>query len=330
MTHKSASLIAAALLCIAFGSPARSGASSPAPEIGGTVASASGVVERNQSILSPALGRRLVFNVYRPRQEPRADERWPVIMLLEGRPSDSDWLDQGAVYEVIDAAIDQGIIPPSLVVMPVAPFTWYVDNPDPGGAGLMARALTEDLVRALDERYPTAACRQARAVGGLSMGGYGAMRFGLDRPDLFGAAMSFSGALTPPIARQDTARLARTAGNYDGAFGDPIDRRRYNDGTVFARLRAMRDRPGPKAAMFLSIGDRDRGGLLQSLTRFHVELGRAGYETTLRIAPGAHDWETWRAQFAEALAWLGPRIDPSCGEAVANRSRSDDDGAERP
>lgn len=279
----------------------------------------SGVIERNQTIVSPALGRPLAFNVYRPLAEPPAGKRWPVILLLEGRPSESDWLDQGFVHEIIDGAVASGVIPPSLIVMPVTPFSWYVDNPDPGGAGAMARALTEDLVEGLDRRYPTAACRQARAVGGLSMGGYGAMRFGLDRPDIFSAAMSFSGAITPPIEAHETERLARADGFYDGAFGSPLDRKRFNDATIFSRLLAMRKRPGPKAATFLAIGDRDRGGLLMSLTRLHVELGRSGYDSTLRIGPGGHDWETWRAQLAEALAWLGPRLDPSCGEEVANR-----------
>lgn len=284
---------------------------------GGAWAQGAGVVERNQSAFSPALGRQLVYNVYRPADAPSEGSRWPTLYLLEGRPAESDWLDQGFVFEVVDQAVEAGLIPPTLVVMPVTPFSWYVDNPDPGGAGMMARAVTRDLTAAVDARYPTAACREGRAVGGLSMGGYGAALYGLDRPDLYVAAMSFSGAIAPPIGRFDTERERRADTFYDGAFGRPLERERFNAWTVFARLAAMRERDGPRAAFYLAAGDRDRGGLLQTLTRLHVEMLRSGYDATLRIGPGQHDWPTWRAQLADALAWLKPRLDPACGKPVA-------------
>lgn len=293
-----------------------------AQEIGsGSIGSGSigsGVIERNQSAWSSALGRQLAYNVYRPAAEPPSGARWPVIYLLEGRPSESDWLDQGFFWEIVDRAIAEGAIPPALFVIPVAPFSWYVDNPDPGGHGMMATAITRDLTAAIDKRYPTAACREARAVGGLSMGGYGATLFALTEPDAYVAGMSFAGAITPPMDRYDTTRVARADAFYDGAFGRPLDRTRFNAWNIFSQIRGKELDPGQKPALYLAAGDRDRGGLLQTLTRLHIELGRSGYDTTLRIGPGQHDWETWRNQLADALNWLGPRLDPSCGHAVAD------------
>ena len=291
-----------------------------------------GTVERNQTAYSPALGRPLVYNVYRPAEPPPPGRRWPVVYLLEGRPSESDWLDQGDVAEVTDRAVREGAIPPTLVVIPVAPFSWYVDNADPGGAGLMATALTRDLVAAIDARYPTARCREGRAVGGLSMGGYGAALFALRRPDQYLAAMSFSGAIAPEFGPAEIQRLRRAGSFYDGAFGRPLDRRRFNAWTIFATLRRAADRPGEWPAMFLAAGDRDRGGLLQTTTKLHVDLLRAGVDSTLRIGPGAHDWETWRRQLREAFDWLGPRLDPSCGSvsAEAGDGPAADPAAARP
>jgi S-formylglutathione hydrolase FrmB len=294
-------------LCLAFAAAVPAGAQG------------AGVVERNQTAFSPALGRPLAYNLYRPAEPPAEGARWPVIYLLEGRPSESDWLDQGFVYEVIDRAVADGVIPPSLVVIPVAPFSWYVDNDDPGGQGMMKTALTRDLVAAIDARFPTAACREGRAVGGLSMGGYGAVTFALADPGLYVGAMSFAGAITPPIEAGDRARLERADAFYDGAFGRPLERGRFNAWNPFVLLRSLPRKPGPKPAIFLAIGDRDRGGLLQSLTRFHVDLLRAGVDSTLRIGPGVHDWDTWRRQLADGLDWLGPRLDPGCRRDVANR-----------
>ncbi|PZQ17972.1 MAG: hypothetical protein DI565_04425 [Ancylobacter novellus] len=281
-----------------------------------------GTIERNETIFSPALGRDVAFNVYRPPAAPPAGARWPVVYLLEGRPSTSDWLDQGYVYEVVDRAVAEGDIPPSLIVTLSAPYSWYVDNPDPGGAGAVMTALTHDVVAAIDERYPTAACREGRAIGGLSMGGYGAALYGFERPDLYVAAMSFSGAIAPPIGRAETERLDRADAFYDGAFGTPMDRRRFNENTLFAKLEPLRGLGARKPALYLAAGDRDRGGLLQSTTRLHVEALRAGLDSTLRIGPGQHDWPTWRAQLSDALGWLGPRLDPTCGRAVAGAAPS--------
>lgn len=274
-----------------------------------------GIVERHLSAASPTLDHPVVFSVYRPTLAPADGSRWPVVYLLEGRPGLSDWLDQGFVTDVIDRAISKGDIPPSLVVMAAAPFSWYVDNKD--GQGLVATALTRDLIAAVDARYPTAACREGRAVAGLSMGGYGAALFALERPETYAAGLSFAGAIAPPIAAHDKDRLARADAFYDGVFGRPLDRDRFNDNTLFAKLHEAAARPGPKPALFLAAGESDRGGLLLSTTRLHVELQRAGFETALRIGPGQHDWPTWRRQLAEGLEWLGPRLDPTCGSEVA-------------
>ncbi|MFL1875436.1 alpha/beta hydrolase [Hansschlegelia beijingensis] len=274
-----------------------------------------GVVERGQTTESPALGRPLVYNVYRPAAVPAAGRRWPTLYLLEGRPAEADWLDQGFVYEVIDQAVAEGLIPPTLVVIPVTPFSWYVDNPDPGGQGMMRTAILQDLAPAIDARYPTAACREGRAIAGVSMGGYGALLYGLERPDAFVAAASFSGAIAPPIDARDVQRLKRADAFYDGAFGRPLDRGRFNAWNLFTRVRQWPAGEEPAPAILLAAGDRDRSGLIQSTARFHAELLRAGLDSSLRIGPGAHDWPTWRAHLADALRWLGPKLRTSCEPA---------------
>jgi S-formylglutathione hydrolase FrmB len=57
------------------------------------------------------------------------------------------------------------------------------------------KAIADDLVKYVDRVFPTKAERGGRAIGGLSMGGYGALRLALGRPDLFCSANSHSGAV---------------------------------------------------------------------------------------------------------------------------------------
>ncbi|GLK77196.1 esterase [Methylopila jiangsuensis] len=276
-----------------------------------------GLVERRLLTHSEALGRDIAYSLYRPAAEPRDGETWPTLFLLEGRPSETDWLDQGDVQNILDRAIADGVIPPMLVVMPVAPHSWYVDNPDPGGQGRMKTAIARDLRSALERRFPLARCREARAVAGLSMGGYGALLFALDEPDVFGAGVSLSGAIAPPMAAEDEARAVRADRFYDRAFGAPLARERFNAWNLFGKAEALRQaRETP--AIFLAIGDRDRAGLLQSTALLHAQLARAGVDSSLRVGPGGHDWEVWKRDLAAALEWLGPRLDPGCGGEIAS------------
>jgi S-formylglutathione hydrolase FrmB len=279
---------------------------------------AGGIVERGLAAPSPALGHPIRYNLYRPAEPPPSGARWPVLYLLHGGgPGEADWLDAGRLAETMDGAIAAGKMPPTVVVMPYAGDSWYVDNHDRGGAGAMATALTRDLVDAVDAALPTADCRQGRAVAGLSTGGYGALLFAFSRPRSYGAAISLSGSIAPPIAPHMTARMRRAQRLYDGAFGTPFKPARFNAWNLFLKAPRLGLGGAPKPAVYLDAGDRDPGGIVQGATELHLALLRRGVDSTLRIVGGRHEWALWRRELAPALAWLGPRLDPTCGAPVA-------------
>lgn len=280
---------------------------------------AGGVTERGLSAPSPALGRPIRYDLYIPAAAPPEGRRWPTIYLLHGGgPGEADWLDAGALAETMDKAIASGEMPPTVVVMPAAGDSWYVDNPDAGGAGLMKTALTRDLVRAVDASLPTADCRQGRAVAGLSTGGYGALLYAFDQPRRYGAAISLSGSIAPTINVQMRDRLKKAQRLYDGAFGVPFSPARFNAQNLFPRVERLGMGSRPKPAVYLDAGDRDPGGIVQGTTELHLALLRQGVDSTLRIVGGRHEWALWRRELGPALKWLGPRLDPTCGAAVAS------------
>ncbi len=278
-----------------------------------TTASAGGIVERNLTAESKALGRPITYSLYEPAAAPPAGTRWPVVYLLHGGGgSGEDWLDLGNIAATLDAAIASGAIRPIMAVMPDGGGTsWFVDNPDPGGSGAVETALTTDLVKAIDATKATVACRTGRAVAGLSMGGYGAALFALDRPQTFSAAIVLSGAIARPIPADDAARIAKGDAFYDGAFGKPFDVGRFNALNVYPRIAAdaaLPDRP----SFWITAGDQDGAGIITGSADFHVTLRRAGYDTTLRIGPGQHDWTNWGRSILPALEWLSPRLADHC------------------
>lgn len=280
-----------------------------------TPAVSGGIVERDLKAPSPALGKPLRYSLYKPAGEPAPGTRWPVLYLLHGGgPGEADWLDAGGLASTMDKAIAEGRMPPTVVVMPYAGNSWYVDNPDPQGEGLMETAITRDLVNAIDRSLPTAACRGGRAAAGLSMGGYGALLFAFDKPHRFGFGVSLSGSLTQPIAPQMTGRLKRARTFYDGAFGTPFRVSRFNAANLFpkaSRLALLREKP----KIYINAGDRDPGGIVQGSTELHLALLRAGVDSKLTIVPGRHEWPLWRRELGPALTWLGPQLDTTCGAA---------------
>lgn len=281
-------------------------------------ARSAGVVERNLKAPSVALGKPITYSLYKPAASPPPGRRWPVLYLLHGGgPGEADWLDAGGIAASMDKAIAEGRMPPTVVVMPRAGNSWYVDNPDDKGEGAMETALTRDLVAAIDSSLPTAACRQARAVAGLSMGGYGALLFAFDKPTKYGYAISLSGSITQPLAPQMTERLKRARTFYDGAFGAPFKRSRFNAWNLFPKAQKLALRRY-KPAIYLNAGDMDPGGIVQGTTEMHLALLRAHVDSKLTIVPGNHQWALWRREIVPALDWLGPQLDASCGAGVAS------------
>src|SRR5437588_1089944 len=113
--------------------------------------------------------------------------RYPVLYLLHGLGGHySDWLTR---TNVADYAAQYRMI----VVMPEGNDSWYVD----GAAGVNDKYesyILKELMPDVDKRYRTIQTRYGRAIAGLSMGGYGAIKYGLKYPSTFGFAGSVSGA----------------------------------------------------------------------------------------------------------------------------------------
>jgi S-formylglutathione hydrolase FrmB len=278
-------------------------------------ARAGGVVETGLEAPSPLLGHPIRYALYKPAAAPPQGRRWPVLFLLHGLSgSDADWLKVGRIAATLDRQIAAGQIQPLVVVMPMAGDSWYVDNSDPGGAGPIAQALTTDLVAAIDSRVPTAPCREARAVGGLSMGGYGALLYALDHPDVYSAVISLSGSIFAEMPSDAQERAKRRFRRFGNVFGDPFDWQRMNAWNLFPRVARLAQEAKPPS-IWLEAGDKDYPPILEGTVRLHLDLRKAGIDSELRVDDGGHDWHLWSTAIAPALEWLSPRLDATCGTA---------------
>ncbi|TME35171.1 MAG: hypothetical protein E6I75_12675 [Chloroflexi bacterium] len=167
------------------------------PRLSGTPVAASEPLQGfllDDRLLSPIIGESFAYRVYLPPDYLRAPKRlYPVLYMLHGNGGNyTEWSDS-YLPEQVDRMIVAGEIQPMIVVMPDDGESTYWANWDSGPR--WGDYVTDDVVSAIDQRYRTQANPAGRAIGGLSMGGLGALNLALQHADVFGVA----GAHSPSV-----------------------------------------------------------------------------------------------------------------------------------
>ncbi len=223
--------------------------------------------------------------------------RYPVLYLLHGLTgSYEDWTKK---TNLTGYAAAYGLI----IVMPEGENSWYTNS--------AARAdyryedfIIKDLIGYVDSNYRSIADRHGRAIAGLSMGGYGAMKLGLKFPALFSSLASFSGALA--LAQPGLKLQGLVAKTIAETFGpDNHEARPLNDPFELAKkLGAVRP------MIYFDCGNSDR--LLESNRKFAELLASLKIPYEYREPPGGHTWGYWDSQIQEYLRLLARqwRLEP--------------------
>ena len=136
--------------------------------------------------------------------------------------------------------------------------------------------------------------RTGRAIGGLSMGGYGAIKLGLKHHELFGSVNSHSGTIG--FVRRDPKEVDELSPEFSTIFGE-----KAKGGTEDPFAQVERIDHGRLPALRIDCGTDDF--LIEENRSFHKHLD------TLRIAheyqefPGGHDWSYWDDHVQQAIAF---------------------------
>jgi S-formylglutathione hydrolase FrmB len=254
---------------------------------------------------SRLVGAPLPYNVVLPADYKRgssSNRRYPVLYLLHGLGgSAADWVSTRA--RLADYAAQY----PFIVVVPEGKDGWYTDGPAPGAK--FESYFVEELIPDVDRRFRTIASREGRAVAGLSMGGYGSMKFVLKHPELFAFAASMSGALAvaswtpdqriPEFVRPSVLRVYGDAGS--GV-------RRDND--IYRIARELS--PGQaKALPFLYLDCGTEDFLITNSRDFSALLIEKKIAHEFRELPGTHGWPYWDRQVQEVLRLAARTLAPA-------------------
>jgi len=211
---------------------------------------------------------------------PEVDPPFRVVYLLHGLSDDyTIWQRRTSIERYADRF---GL----MVIMPDGGRSFYCDQP----YGNYEAHILETACF-IDRAFRTVDAPDGRGIGGLSMGGYGAMKLGLKYPELFGSVAAHSSAL-------EIDRFY-TAPDLQGIFPSPP----CPEDDPFT----LAARAGAKPAIRFDCGADDF--LIEENRRFHAHLRALGAPHTYAEYPGAHTWEYWDEHIVEALAFHVEQMD---------------------
>jgi S-formylglutathione hydrolase FrmB len=279
------------------------------------------------------------YEVYLPGGYDASQLHYPVITMLHGLGGDeTNWLRHGHLAETADALHLQAI-----VVMPDGDGSFYVDadaarpmdacladKPPFNGAERpetycvktprYETYITRDLLADVEAHYRVLPGKDARGIGGLSMGGFGALELAMRHPDLYAAAASHSGLASllyagPHPYAPGKAVHAESAADWGkkypdkmralvrGIFGPSMAFYRDHDPVTLAAHLS----PGT-LAIYLDCGTEDDFGFEDHAAELHDVLTSRGIDHTFALVPGHHTFDLWRARLPESLRFFSKSL----------------------
>ena len=242
-------------------------------------------------VVSPALDmQKRSFLVYLPPSYNTAqgrDKRYPTLYLLHGSPGgERDWFSAGKADQSADTLIALNKMSEVILIVPDG-------NGRPGATSEWGNSFDHrqnmetfvalDLVRYVDQKYRTIAEPAYRGIGGLSMGGFGAMNIAVHHPDVFGFVIALGG-------------YYRAEGSIWGGNAAYISENSPLD--VFPS-----DKRAWQLHIYIGAATKDQPYYSDS-KQFVKELDRLHIPYHLDIQNGFHSWSVWQTQLYNAFLWL--------------------------
>ncbi|MBI5471250.1 MAG: alpha/beta fold hydrolase [Ignavibacteriae bacterium] len=250
------------------------------------------------SLYSHALQVQTKMLVLLPKKYAQSQERYTTLYLLHGfGGNQTDWVKYSGLVKYLKNYN-------YIVVCPDGRNSWYTNSIDKKRN--YEDYVFSDLIPFIEKKYRTLSTRHGRVVAGLSMGGYGAVRFALKRPWMFYFAGSFSGALyVPKTARPDNRDLSESLRL---AFGEERSEQwtRNDPFELLDSVRVATSLP----YFYISTGKDDNLPRIVENNRLLAEkLQSKGALYEYHETPGGHTWAYWDRElrnFLNRLASFDP------------------------
>ena len=244
---------------------------------------------------SKLMEREMPYRVAFPKNyETDKTTRFTVIYLLHGLTGHyNNWGDKTSIAKYLEPFN-------FIVVMPEGDNGWYSDSATVA-KDKYESYIVRELIPEIDKNFRTNSTRDGRIMAGLSMGGYGSLKFGLKYSEMFTLVGSFSGALnvaswTKAVTATIGGAVATSVPSVYGA--DDSQTRQDND--IFKIAKELpADKIKQLPFIYLDCGTEDL--LIANARDFSTVLMEKKIPHEYRQRPGAHTWQYWEAQIQEFL-----------------------------
>lgn len=272
---------------------------------------------RALTFASPSLGREVRYAIDLPASYASGDKRYPVVYALHGLFEGPGFWERRGLAAILAGLRERQELSEFLVVVVDGGNSFFVNGP----LGALEDLAARDVVAHVDQTYRTLPGRAHRALLGVSMGGYAALRIALRDPDRFVAVAAHSAMLLEAVPREGDGAGRGQMAAFHAAFGNPIDEALWaaSDPLVLA---AKTDGKGLPALSF-DCGAEDRYGLAAGNRKLHETLLQRRIPHAFELPPGDHGYEYVRARLETSLRFLDRALarstrprdlpsDPSC------------------
>jgi S-formylglutathione hydrolase FrmB len=239
---------------------------------------------------------------YDATSDSRSPRRYPVLYFLHGLGDNEQTLFKGGGWDLIEDLRQKGQISDFLVVVPEGKRSFYINSAD--GRVRYSDFFIREFIPYIESHYSIRRERSARAISGMSMGGYGALRFAFAYPELFSSVSAQSAALISDPPQQAGTRPTPTplSGLLGAVFGNPIDLTHWNQNSPF--VLAKRNRAlltTTKLSIYFNCGQDDEFGFDRGAMEFDRQLRAEGIAHEYRLYPGNHDAAYFLGHLGEVM-----------------------------
>jgi S-formylglutathione hydrolase FrmB len=220
-----------------------------------------------------------------PSYDAQKSRRFPVLYFLHGLGGNEQWLVSSGGWNLVEDLWQQDRIGEFLIVTPDGDTSFYINSRD--GRSRYEDFFIREFMPFIERRYRTRSERSDRGIGGVSMGGYGALHLAFRFPQLFTSVTANSAALIeklPDVRFADprNSALLRVL----GVFGAPPDPAFWIRNSPFTLVRSARL---DGLRIYFDCGAEDDYGFEKGAEQLHELLASLHIPHEFHLYPGGHN-----------------------------------------
>ncbi len=241
-----------------------------------------------QSAPSKVLGRAVPYCILLPPGYDGGKSSYPILYFLHGLGDNQEMLIRFGGFSLIEDMWEKKQITPYLIVTPAAGASFYINSYD--GRTRYSDFFLKEFMPYIEKHYRIEPGRAHRGIAGISMGGYGALRFAFAHPELFVSVSAHSAAL---IDKLPNVQGRGAAGNsrielLGHVFGEPPNKEFWDRNNPLILAGELSRSDAPK--IYFDCGSEDGYGFYNGAAALDKILDHRGIPHEFHLYPGGHDW----------------------------------------